>query len=243
MRKRRMLTTIFAMTVALAGAGAAATWLALYLQGKRFALRDRLQHADAIVALAGTRGNIKFLDGKTDTAVRLYRAGWAPMLLFAGRFSAKVTDTPQLIPREELELAAVAGRIEQQNVPTAARTWDVSLGACYMRDRAIQLGVPAEDIMTERASLHTLENARFTAKVLVERGMRRVILVTSPFHQLRTYLTFAKVYQEQGIEIRNYYADTGEWHPLTWFLSAEHRQLVRGEIERIRLYRAKGDLL
>src|SRR5258708_3842576 len=180
MRKRRMLTTILAAAVALASAGTAATWLTLYLQGKRFALRDHLQHADAIVALAGTRGNIKFLDGKTDTAVRLYRAGWAPKLLFAGRFSAKVTDTPQLIPREELELAAVTGRIERQNVPAAAQTWDVSLGACYMRDRAIQLGVPAKDILVESASLHTLENAQFTAKALAERGMRSVILVTSP---------------------------------------------------------------
>jgi hypothetical protein len=41
----------------------------------------------------------------------------------------------------------------------------------------------------------------------------------------------------------NYYADTGEWHPATWFLSAEHRKLVKSEIERIKKYREKGDLL
>ena len=73
--------------------------------------------------------------------------------------------------------------------------------------------------------------------------MHRVILVTSPFHQLRTYLTFAKVFQPRNIEIINYYADTGEWHPATWFLSAKHRKLVKGEIERIKKYREKGDLL
>ena len=38
-------------------------WLTLYLKGRRFALRDRLHQADAIVVLAGTRGNIKFLHG------------------------------------------------------------------------------------------------------------------------------------------------------------------------------------
>ena len=39
------------------------------------------------------------------------------------------------------------------------------------------------------------------------------------------------------------YADTGEWHPLTWFFLAEHRKLVKSENERIKLYRQKGDLL
>jgi hypothetical protein len=60
---------------------------------------------------------------------------------------------------------------------------------------------------------------------------------------LRTYLTFAKVFQPHGIRILNYYAETGEWHPATWFLSPDHRKLVRSEEERINKYREKGDLL
>jgi hypothetical protein len=104
-------------------------WFALVRRGKQFALRDRLKQADVIVVLAGTRGNIKFLE------------------------------------------------------------------------------------------------------------------VTSPFHQRRTYLTFAKVFQPHGIEIINYYAETGEWHPLIWFLSSEQRKLVKSEMERIKRYREKGDLL
>jgi hypothetical protein len=68
-------------------------------------------------------------------------------------------------------------------------------------------------------------------------------LKLSPFHQQRTYLTFAKVFQPHGIEIINHYAETGEWHPATWFLSSAHRKLVKSEEERIKAYRAKGDLL
>ena len=111
-----------------------------------------------------------------------------------------------------------------------------------MRAKARCQGVPEEAIRTEVASLHTLENARFTAELLAEHHARRIILVTSPFHQLRTYLTFAKVYQARGIEILNYYAETGEWHPFTWFFAPAHRRLVNSEIERIARYRAKGDL-
>jgi len=112
-----------------------------------------------------------------------------------------------------------------------------------MRDQAIQMGVPAEAIFVEPEALHTRENAEHVLCILGKHDMQRVILVTSPFHQLRTYLTFAKVFQPRSIEIINYYADTGEWHPATWFLSAEHRKLVRSEIERIEKYREKGDLL
>ncbi len=112
-----------------------------------------------------------------------------------------------------------------------------------IREKAVQLGIPCEHILVEGESLHTRENAEYVLKILKTHNMQRVILVTSPFHQLRTYLTFAKVFQPYGIEILNYYADADDWNPAAWFLSKEHRKLVKSEIERIKLYREKGDLL
>jgi uncharacterized SAM-binding protein YcdF (DUF218 family) len=187
-------------------------------KGKQFALRDHLRKADAIIVLAGTRGNINFLNGKICTAVRLYQQGWAPRLIFTGKFSAKVTETPTLFPLEELKQAAAQGRIQEKDVAAAAKTWDTCLGAIYMCNQAIHMGVPPEAIFVESEALHTRENAEHVLTILEKHHMQRVILVTSPFHQLRTYLTFAKVFQPRGIDIINYYADTGEWHPATWFL-------------------------
>jgi uncharacterized SAM-binding protein YcdF (DUF218 family) len=218
-------------------------WVAFILRGRQFALRDRLQKADAIVVLAGTRGNIKFLEGKIRTAVRLYQEGWAPFIICSGKFSVKITDTPQLISLEELQAAVNAGRIQQKDVAGAAKNWDTNLGACYMRQKAEELGVPPQAILMEADSLHTRENAEFALQLAKQRNMHRLILVTSPFHQKRTYLTFAKVFQPHRLSLLNYYADTGEWHPLTWFFLAEHRKLVKSENERIKLYRQKGDLL
>ncbi|QBD82593.1 YdcF family protein [Ktedonosporobacter rubrisoli] len=218
-------------------------WLAFYLRGRQFALRERLHRADAIVVLAGTRGNIKFLQGKIATAVRLYQKGWAPRIICSGKFSVKVTETPTLIPMSELQAAVGQGRIQEKDVAPAAKSWDVALGACYMCEQAVQMGVPRGVILVENESLHTKENAEMVLALAKKHKMRRIILVTSPFHQRRTYLTFAKVFQSHGVEILNYYADTGEWHPATWFLSTEHRKLVRSEEERIKKYRAKGDLL
>jgi uncharacterized SAM-binding protein YcdF (DUF218 family) len=243
MKGKRVVSRISLGLLGLCIVVVSGIWWFLMMRGKRFALRDRLQKADAIVVLAGTRGNIRFLDGKIRTAVRLYQQGWAPLIICSGRFSVKVTETPQLIPLEELHEAVACGRIQPKDVASAVRLWDIGLGACYMRDQAVQLGVPPETILVEDRSLHTRENAEYTLTLLKARHLHRIILVTSPFHQLRTYLTFAKVLLPHGIEILNYYADTGEWHPMTWFLSADHRRLVRSETERIQQYRHKGDLL
>ena len=221
------------------------TWFGFYFLGKRFALRNRLQKADTIVVLAGTRGNIKFLDGKIATAVQLYHRGWAPRIICSGRFSAKVEGAgkPSLIPLDELQDAAKNGRIQEKDIEIAATTWDANLGAGYMRKKALDMEVPPEAVLVEDQSLHTRESAEVVLDLLIKHHFSHIILVTSPFHQLRTYRTFAKVFQPHGIKITNYYADTGEWHPATWFLSKEHRKLVKSEVERIKKYRAKGDLL
>lgn len=107
------------------------SWLVFYMQGRRFALRDALKKADAIIVLAGTRGNIKFLDGKIATAVKLYHEGWAPYIIGSGRFSVKVTDTPQLISLEELQTAVAQRRIQEKDVKSAKEKWDTGLGAIY----------------------------------------------------------------------------------------------------------------
>jgi uncharacterized SAM-binding protein YcdF (DUF218 family) len=219
------------------------TWIIYYRRGKQFALRDRLRKADVIIVLAGTRGNLAFLHGKIRTAVSLYQQGRAPSVIFVGKFSRMVTDTPTLIPLEELQRAAAEGRIQEKDIAAAAKTWDICLGAEYMRNQAVQMGVPPEATLIEKESLHTRENAEYVLKILQEHQMKRVILITTPFHQLRTYLTFAKVLLPHGIDILNFYADSGEWHPMTWFYSKENRRLVQSEIERIKTYREKGDLL
>jgi len=105
------------------------------------------------------------------------------------------------------------------------------------------MGVPLEATLIEKESLHTWENAEYVLKLLQEHQMKQVILITTPFHQLRIYLTFAIVFQPHSIRMSNYYAEPWEWHPMTWFLSKENRKLVKSEIERIRTYREKGDIL
>lgn len=54
------------------------------------------------------------------------------------------------------------------------------------------LGVPAEKIITEGNSRDTSENARYTKRILDEKGFRTPLLVTSAYHMPRSVALFAK---------------------------------------------------
>ena len=59
----------------------------------------------------------------------------------------------------------------------------------------LQIGVPASAIVLEPNSRNTYENAVNVRKILVERGIRQVLLVTSAIHMPRSLLIFKR----QGI--------------------------------------------
>lgn len=66
-----------------------------------------------------------------------------------------------------------------------------------MAEFARAMGVPGDAIVVEQASRTTYENAVETAKLLRERGLRRVLLVTDPTHMYRSQLAF----QRQGVQV------------------------------------------
>jgi uncharacterized SAM-binding protein YcdF (DUF218 family) len=61
----------------------------------------------------------------------------------------------------------------------------------------IDLGVPAESIVLEDRSRTTRENALYTAELLKERELQRVLLVTSAVHMPRAIATF----QAAGVDV------------------------------------------
>ncbi len=52
--------------------------------------------------------------------------------------------------------------------------------------------VPADLIWTEGSARSTYENARFSAEILREKGITRIVLVTEAYHMLRSEKTFRK---------------------------------------------------
>ena len=59
------------------------------------------------------------------------------------------------------------------------------------------MGVPEDAMIEEPNSLNTYQNAIYTKKILAEKGIKKVILITSAFHMPRAVLIFRR----QGIDI------------------------------------------
>ncbi|CAM4451927.1 MAG: hypothetical protein LEGION0403_FIIPPAGN_02310 [Legionella sp.] len=62
-----------------------------------------------------------------------------------------------------------------------------------MKRIAMSLGVPEQDILLESESTSTYENMLFSKKILDEKHMNSIIIVTEPFHLPRAMLTAEKV--------------------------------------------------
>jgi uncharacterized SAM-binding protein YcdF (DUF218 family) len=69
--------------------------------------------------------------------------------------------------------------------------------AHLMRDQLIELGVPPEQIIVEDRSTSTYENAVESGKLLAERQMKRIVLVTDALHMPRASSCFTA----QGLEV------------------------------------------
>lgn len=109
-----------------------------------------------------------------------------------------------------------------------------------MRRQAINEGVPNEDIEVEMLAQTTRQNAERVKQLLVEAGgggAKRVILVTSPYHQRRASLEFGALAGD-GIAITNRpIKDDPDWATL-WWLTPRGWWLAGGELAKIAAFYA-----
>jgi uncharacterized SAM-binding protein YcdF (DUF218 family) len=86
-----------------------------------------------------------------------------------------------------------------------------------MKRQALAAGVPESAILTDSESRDTAQNASRTFRLLEDK--KRIILVTSPYHQHRASLEFEHVFG-QGVDIVNHPTSTDRMWPETWYLTA-----------------------
>ncbi len=80
-------------------------------------------------------------------------------------------------------------------MPVVATGGSSPLGANYaevMADTLRKEGVPGELILLERKASSTHENAVFTARMLIPKGIRKILLVTEAYHMPRARGAFTK---------------------------------------------------
>ncbi len=121
------------------------------------------------------------------------------------------------------------------------------LGVCEserLRDRMVELGVPAEAIEIECESVNTMENVRFSVdrieKNIGWKNMKNVLLVTSPYHMKRVKQAVAHYIPREVVitccpDRREDVTRDNWWH------TEEGQNLVYRELEKARTYALHGD--
>lgn len=114
----------------------------------------------------------------------------------------------------------------------AARDETGPSNAEVMKQQALQAGVPESAIIVEDLARTTHQNAEQTQEILDQYHIQRLIVVTSPYHQRRAGLEFAKRVGD-GIEIINHPAKGDPDWPWYWWATPRGWWLAGGEVVKI----------
>ncbi|UZR96022.1 YdcF family protein [Chondrinema litorale] len=126
-------------------------------------------------------------------------------------------------------------------------------GYQFFKDELLENAIPETKIegvsSDDDKMLHTLIESLSVVAHCKEKKYKTLLVCATPFHQLRAYMTAVsatlRIYPELKV-----YSYTGE--PFSWTESVVHSQgktegkraeLIHGEIERIKIYGEKGDLI
>lgn len=110
-----------------------------------------------------------------------------------------------------------------------------------IRDEMVRLGVPLEKIHFEETGPHTRAEADRAMWLAKEKGWKNVLIVTSPHHQYRAFLTMLKAMRDANLDINLQNAVA----PLSWDEETPwgvRRELLAGEFDKIEEYGKKGDV-
>ena len=195
-------------------------------------LEDPLAKADMIFIPGCARPE------HTEEAARLYREGWAPLLLPSGGFT-------------KLE-----GGFRGVKKGGDRYGQDFSCEADFLEAVLVANGVPAEAILKEREATYTLENAEKSRKLLLSaardfshiRNMEaadkkaqekrikagipsRAIICCKAHHARRCYMYYSMVFPETELIMHPVTVDG--IGPDSWYKTEQGRSMVLGEFSRI----------
>jgi len=110
-----------------------------------------------------------------------------------------------------------------------------------LKERLSDLDVPDEAVLLEETAAHTKAEADRVMELAREHGWKTILIVTSPHHQYRMFLTLLRSMHRAGLDlnIRNTSA------PLPWFSDlpwGRRADLIERELQRIDDYQEKGDV-
>lgn len=99
-------------------------------------------------------------------------------------------------------------------------------------------GVPERAILLEGQATNTYENVLFVREILSRHQVRRLVLVTSPYHQRRAYLVARHVLPE--VVLINHAVPQSHWDPQGWWRHPAARKALVREYVKLAGYLVLG---
>lgn len=90
-------------------------------------------------------------------------------------------------------------------------------------------------VILEKASRNTLENAIYSRKIIMERNIRTIRLITSRYHLMRSLLLFKEIIPE-GVALYPHPVESNNL-PDTWWLESGSLRLLLKEYYKYIMYR------
>ncbi len=101
-----------------------------------------------------------------------------------------------------------------------------------MRQQALAAGVLPESILIDEEAVNTQQNAEKTQSILTEQGFKKVILVTSGYHQRRASLEFEKQ-AGTAVQVLSWPLSKDKDWGAFWWVTPRGWWLAVGELVRI----------
>jgi uncharacterized SAM-binding protein YcdF (DUF218 family) len=153
------------------------------------------------------------------------------VVLLTGDGETRVATAAELFRQNAAPLILVTGGLHEPPYALDAKTTAGKLMA---------LGVAPRAIEADMTAMNTREQAVHTVAQAVERGWGRLLLVASPYHAPRAFLTFLRALQEAGVTdtVHLLVVPTSEQ---PWFKRPEGRDetrlaLLADEFEKVERY-------
>lgn len=182
--------------------------LLAWFAARALIVRAELERADAIVVLSG---GYLYLE-RTQRAIELFQQGLAPKIIVT-------TDGTKGPWSNEKQRNPTYTELEMEELQHA--------------------GISMENVeLIPRAIWSTYEEAKMMRAYAQHRGLRSVLIVTSPYHSRRALWVWRQVFAESGIKIGIDYAPTGQQSPTpaAWWWQSRGWQTVAEEYPKFVYY-------
>lgn len=102
------------------------------------------------------------------------------------------------------------------------------------------LGVPRSAFLTsDRPAKSTFEEANLVKDVVMKRGYSSIIIITTPWHSRRAWLTFRKVFEENDVRLLMLPSPYSDFDPADWWKKRRYLREVIIEYQKLIFYTMK----